>query len=155
MIATAPAAAQQQPGASPSRGELLYGTHCIACHTTEVHWRQQKLATDRASLEAQVRRWAANAGLAWSDEDIADVARFLNATQYRFEAPSGAVLGYGAATTLCHQSRKCAHRPASFNSTTAMPSNARRGSGSPGLRASALVPVDAAQMRNSSSEETW
>ena len=82
------AVALAQPAPTASRGELLYNTHCIACHTTEVHWRDQKLATDWASLVHQVRRWADNTGLAWSDEEVADVARYLNATYYRFAAPS-------------------------------------------------------------------
>jgi mono/diheme cytochrome c family protein len=87
MIAVA-TAALAQPSPSASRGELLYNTHCIACHTTEVHWREQKLATDWASLVHQVRRWAGNTGLAWSDEEIADVARYLNSNYYRFAVPS-------------------------------------------------------------------
>lgn len=85
--------AQPPSGASSSRGELLYATHCIACHTTQVHWRQGKLATDWASLKRQVRRWAVNAGLGWSDEEVADVARYLNATQYRFAIPVGTEIG--------------------------------------------------------------
>jgi mono/diheme cytochrome c family protein len=87
--------AAAQPAPAPSRGELLYATHCIACHTTQVHWRQKKLATDWASLNAQVRRWAANTGLGWSDEEVVDVARYLNTTQYRFATPSGTELGQG------------------------------------------------------------
>jgi mono/diheme cytochrome c family protein len=93
-IAAASHAAAQAPLApAPSRGELLYATHCIACHTTQVHWRQKKLATDWPSLKVQVRRWAANTGLAWTDEEVVDVARYLNATQYRFATPPGAELG--------------------------------------------------------------
>jgi mono/diheme cytochrome c family protein len=94
MIAAAPSAAQLQPGAAPSRGELLYATHCIACHTTEVHWRQKRLAVDWGSLNQQVRRWAGNAGLGWSDDEIVEVARYLNAAYYRFEAPSVTGLGH-------------------------------------------------------------
>ena len=76
-------------GATPgSRGELLYSTHCIACHTQQIHWREQRLVTDWASLDAQVRRWARNAGVAWSDDDIVEVARYLNALHYRFAPPS-------------------------------------------------------------------
>ena len=87
MIATA-AAALAQPAPTASRGELLYNTHCIACHSREIHWREQKLATDWTSLVRQVRRWAGNTGLAWSEEEVVDVARYLNATIYRFAAPS-------------------------------------------------------------------
>lgn len=88
-IVAMPSSAQLPPPASPSRGELLYATHCIACHTREVHWRQKKLARDWASLQLQVRRWAANAGLGWSDEEIADVAGYLDAKLYRFRTPAG------------------------------------------------------------------
>jgi mono/diheme cytochrome c family protein len=95
LIAAAPSAAQTQPGASAARGELLYATHCIACHSREIHWRQKKLASDWASLNTEVRRWAANTGLGWSDEEIADVARYLDATLYRFRAPPGTAGGDG------------------------------------------------------------
>lgn len=67
----------------PSRGELLYTTHCVACHTTQVHWRDKKLATDWPSLKAQVQRWQARASLDWNDADVTEVARFLNDTIYR------------------------------------------------------------------------
>jgi len=95
VFAASLATAQAPPGSAPSRGELLYATHCIACHTTQVHWRQKKLATDWASLNEQVRRWAANGGLGWSDEEVVDVARYLNATQYRFATPTGTGVGQG------------------------------------------------------------
>ena len=86
-----------QSTAPTSRGELLYNTHCIACHTKEMHWRERKLATDWASLEREVRRWAANAGLAWGNEDVVEVARYLNAMYYRFPVPS--VTGAAPSTT--------------------------------------------------------
>ena len=76
------AAAAQAP--APSRGALLYDTHCVACHTTQVHWRDRKLASDWASLAAETRRWQRNIGLGWSDEEIEDVVRYLNTTIYRF-----------------------------------------------------------------------
>jgi hypothetical protein len=70
-----------------SRGELLYSTHCISCHTSEIHWRDKKAATDWASLRFEVRRWQGTAGLGWSDGDIDDVTRYLNESIYRY-APS-------------------------------------------------------------------
>jgi len=88
LVVGAQAAGHAQVAAPSSRGELLYSTHCIACHNREVHWRQQKLATDWASLESQVRRWSGNAGLGWSSEEIGDVTRYLNAVHYRFTAPT-------------------------------------------------------------------
>lgn len=69
-----------------SRGELLYSTHCITCHTTEVHWRDQRLATDWYGLTRQVRRWMSNAGLPPSDEDVIAIAQYLNRLYYQFPA---------------------------------------------------------------------
>ena len=83
MLVTA-ASAQAEP-----RGELLYSTHCIACHTAQVHWRDRKLATDWNGLVAQVRRWQATGMLGWSEDDILDVTRYLNDHYYRFASPSG------------------------------------------------------------------
>jgi mono/diheme cytochrome c family protein len=87
-LGAVPAAAQTGPKPDTSRGELLYSTHCIACHSSQVHWRDKKLATDWTSLRAQVRRWQANAGLGWSEEEIADVTRHLNARYYHFTPPT-------------------------------------------------------------------
>jgi mono/diheme cytochrome c family protein len=75
--------------AEPSRGDMLYHTHCIACHTEHVHWRDARLAHDWGSLVKQVGRWQRNTGLQWSDEDIAAVARYLNARYYHFPAGPG------------------------------------------------------------------
>jgi mono/diheme cytochrome c family protein len=87
-LAAAPVPAQQTvPGSDASRGELLYTTHCIGCHTTQMHWRDKKLATDWASLKSQVARWQTNTGLGWSDEEIADVTRYLNTRYYHFQSP--------------------------------------------------------------------
>jgi mono/diheme cytochrome c family protein len=79
----------QSPDSGDARGKLLYATHCHACHGTQIHWRDKRLVTDWTSLNVQVRRWQANTGLAWSDEDIAAVARHLNAVWYRFPALGG------------------------------------------------------------------
>ncbi|MDO8292099.1 MAG: cytochrome c [Gallionella sp.] len=78
------ALAHAQSKQGESRGELLYATHCSACHTSEIHWREQKLATDWSSLRVQVRRWQTNIGLNWNEEEIADVVHYLNAAYYDF-----------------------------------------------------------------------
>ena len=87
-LASASAAAHSQAAAPPSRGQLLYATHCIECHSTQMHWRDQKQARDWDGLKAQVRRWQGNAGLYWSDADIVEVARHLNDTIYSFPQTS-------------------------------------------------------------------
>jgi mono/diheme cytochrome c family protein len=76
--------AYAQPAPGETRGELLYSTHCVACHTTQMHWRNDRQAFDWESLKFQVRRWQGNAGLAWSDADIAEVSRYLNESIYHY-----------------------------------------------------------------------
>lgn len=89
----APALARAQAGEAPgSRGALLYETHCISCHSTQMHWRDNKVATDWTGLVRQVRRWQGNASLSWSDDDIVEVARHLNERFYRFEITGARVL---------------------------------------------------------------
>ena len=73
-----------QPSRGATRGELLYSTHCITCHSTQVHWRDKKLATDWTRLQAEVRRWQEVSGLGWVDDDITEVARYLNVRYYHY-----------------------------------------------------------------------
>jgi mono/diheme cytochrome c family protein len=89
------AAVQAQSPPANSRGELLYTTHCVGCHTTQVHWRDRKLASDWASLTAQVERWQKNANLGWGGDDIDAVARYLNAAYYRFPQSGEKPVGVG------------------------------------------------------------
>lgn len=87
LMSAAAAWGQTPPAAPPSRGELLYSTHCITCHTEKMHWRTLAQARDWDTLKAQVRRWQGEAKLDWSEEDISEVARHLNDTIYRFPRP--------------------------------------------------------------------
>jgi mono/diheme cytochrome c family protein len=80
--------AAQAQTQTPSRGELLYTTHCVACHTTQMHWRENKLATNWDTLKAQVRRWQGVARLEWTEADVDEVARYLNDTIYRYPEPA-------------------------------------------------------------------
>jgi mono/diheme cytochrome c family protein len=70
--------------ADEARGRALYENHCGECHSARVHDRAQRLPTNLAELRAQVDRWQKELKLRWSDEDIADVVGFLNATKYKF-----------------------------------------------------------------------
>ena len=81
LVLSAAAHAQSTP---PSRGQLLYDTHCIGCHTMQMHWRDQRLARDWATLKGQVQRFQGINNLGWSDEDVDAVTRYLNDTVYRF-----------------------------------------------------------------------
>lgn len=72
------------PEESQARGKLLYATHCVSCHSVEMHWREKKLARSWESLKIQVDRWQKLAGLAWGAEDIEQVSAYLNVTYYHF-----------------------------------------------------------------------
>jgi hypothetical protein len=76
--------AQPSPETGTSLGKELYSTHCDSCHTTQVHWRDKRIAKDWTGLVSQVRRWQANIGLGWSDQEILEVTRYLNSRYYRF-----------------------------------------------------------------------
>jgi len=79
-----PAWAQDQLKLHESRGELLYSNQCRACHSEKIHWRAQKRVTDWRSLKREVRRWQGSIGLNWTEEEITDVAHYLNAAHYHF-----------------------------------------------------------------------
>ena len=81
------AASDTQTTEDPARGELLYQTHCITCHSAEVHWRDKRVAVDWASLKSEVNRWQEHASLGWDDADIVEVTRYVNASYYHFPAP--------------------------------------------------------------------
>ena len=75
------------PTPAPTRGQLLYDTHCIECHNAQVHWRALSQARDWKDLLYQVNRWQAAAQLGWSEDDIAEVTQHLNDTIYKFAIP--------------------------------------------------------------------
>lgn len=71
---------------SEARGELLYMAHCSTCHSTQIHWREQRLVSDWESLLEQVRRWQYISGLSWSESEITDVAQYLNVQFYEYKS---------------------------------------------------------------------
>jgi mono/diheme cytochrome c family protein len=91
LLCSLPVHAQPAPLPSPSRGQLLYSTHCVTCHSTQMHWRNDRRAQDWDTLKIQVRRWQGNAGLEWGEADITEVARHLNDSIYHFPQTDGRV----------------------------------------------------------------
>ena len=84
MLVLAASAGKAQDRTPHERGELLYSTFCVACHTTQMHWRAKKIARDLPGLREQVRRWQTNAGQNWEAADIEAVVNHLNRTYYKF-----------------------------------------------------------------------
>ena len=89
LLAATAVLAVAQPELQPplTRGQLLYATHCVECHNSQVHWRARQQARDWATLRAEVYRWQATASLGWSDADIDEVTRHLNDSIYQFPQP--------------------------------------------------------------------
>jgi cytochrome c len=83
-------AKQPDVGARPAdveRGRLLYETYCIACHTTQAHWRDKHIVQSWADLLYQVTRMQSNAGQEWGMSEIIDVAAYLNDLFYKLPCP--------------------------------------------------------------------
>lgn len=80
--------AAEQPQTDTTRGKLLYGLHCVACHNEQVHWLANKKATDWPSLIAQVKLWQSISNLKWSEKDVDNVARYLNSLYYHYPTPN-------------------------------------------------------------------
>jgi hypothetical protein len=74
--------------ADVQRGRLLYETYCIACHTTQAHWRDKHIVGSWSDLLYQVTRMQKNAGQNWSSTEISDVAAYLNEIFYKMPCPS-------------------------------------------------------------------
>jgi mono/diheme cytochrome c family protein len=73
--------------ADTQRGRVLYESACLGCHAESVHGRPKREAADFESVRRWVRRWSANLGLKWSEQEVTDVAVHLNARFYRFACP--------------------------------------------------------------------
>lgn len=78
---------ESRPAVDMLLGGELYRTHCIACHTAQVHWREKRLVKSWDDLRFQVSRWQRVAGQNWSREDIDDVAAYLNRLFYEVPCP--------------------------------------------------------------------
>jgi len=70
----------------PSRGQLLYENHCMACHESIVHIRTQQQARSLPALREKVMHWAAYMQLRWGKEEVEDVVGHLNSHYYKFES---------------------------------------------------------------------
>lgn len=90
--------ARSQGPPAQSRGQLLHSTHCINCHTSQVHGRDDRVAHDWNGLKAQVRRCQSNASLQWTEADITEVVRYLNEAIYHYPQTSDRVGLSGTST---------------------------------------------------------
>ena len=70
----------------PSRGQLLYENHCMACHESVVQIRTRQQATSLSALRERVQHWAAYLQLRWGKEEVEEVVGYLNSRYYTFES---------------------------------------------------------------------
>lgn len=72
-----------------SRGQLLYENHCIACHESVAHIRQDRRVKSFKALQDWVVRWSNQQQLGWGPGEITDVVDYLNRRYYKFPAAAG------------------------------------------------------------------
>ena len=65
-------------------GDDLHFTHCTGCHDSSVYTRADRRVDSRERLGLQVRFCKDSLELTWFDEDVEDVAEYLNQTYYHF-----------------------------------------------------------------------
>lgn len=69
-----------------ARGEALYENHCSTCHDRNVHKRDDHQVQSMPELRTWVQSMSTHTGLDWQNEDIEDVAFYLNLRLYRFDS---------------------------------------------------------------------
>jgi mono/diheme cytochrome c family protein len=97
--------AQERSSADMARGGELYRTYCGACHTAQVHWRDQRMVKSWEDLRYQVVRWQRSEGQNWSREEIDDVAAYLNTVFYSLPCPLAGCNGSKASAEHTQQAR--------------------------------------------------
>jgi mono/diheme cytochrome c family protein len=72
-------------------GRQLHDANCTACHQSlmageanRIYTRPDRRVDSYDELVAQVRRCELNLGLQWLEEDVSNVAAFLNTQHYHF-----------------------------------------------------------------------
>ena len=80
-------ATRSASAADVQRGRALYESRCGTCHSESVHGRTKRVATDFNAVRGWVERWNGTLRLRWGDEELDDVAAYLNDTYYRFPCP--------------------------------------------------------------------
>jgi hypothetical protein len=66
-------------------GRELQEANCMSCHDNGMYTRKDRKITSPDGLQKQVRRCELTLGLQWFDEDVNDVAAYLNQNFYQFK----------------------------------------------------------------------
>ena len=65
-------------------GDDLHFTHCTGCHDDSIYTRDNRRVQSLQRLGEQVRFCKDSLELSWFDEDVDDVAEYLNRSYYHF-----------------------------------------------------------------------
>ena len=71
--------------ADTERGKMLYENHCMSCHESVLHIREDRRAKALGEIYWQTTRWAVMQQLEWRYDDVRDVAQYLNNQFYKFD----------------------------------------------------------------------
>lgn len=67
------------------RGQELYQANCTRCHDTSIHTRPNSIIHSLDGLKKRVQFCETGNRLKWSEDQIEDVAAYLNASFYKFK----------------------------------------------------------------------
>lgn len=73
---------QSSRSADAERGQLLYENHCVGCHDSRAHIREDRRAKTLTDVRQWVTRWSTTLKLDWGDGERDDVAGFLFGRYY-------------------------------------------------------------------------
>jgi hypothetical protein len=68
--------------ANVERGRLLYENHCLACHESQIHIRNNQKAHTLGDVNREVLRWSEELKLTWYETEINDVSNYLYRSFY-------------------------------------------------------------------------
>ncbi|MEN8214861.1 MAG: cytochrome c [Pseudomonadota bacterium] len=68
------------------RGKKLHEQNCVKCHGSSLYTRTHRRIKTYAGLISHVQRCATNLNKQWWEEEVADVAEYLNAEFYIFRS---------------------------------------------------------------------
>lgn len=67
------------------RGQMLYDNHCMHCHAEGVHLRATSKVHSLDDLAHEVKKWAGLQRLDWNQDDLRDVADYMNRKYYKLK----------------------------------------------------------------------
>jgi len=80
--------AEDQPAStasvSPHPGEALHSEHCARCHDPDFYTRPDRKVNSKEKLTSMVRMCDSNLGTGLFDEDMDNIADFLDTSYYKF-----------------------------------------------------------------------